>query len=271
MFMGGRERVAFWWESCGLLWKVAGMIYAIFGGLTLFRDNFMSPERQKKYATMTLLPQIGWKWWVGAFLVIVVGAILEGTFRTYEKHNPAPSTAPETQTQTPQTTGAEIEKRGDLQLRLLLHVLGRMFGWPDTVAERPKSNVPLPLTAEAAMRRPNLVIYGHTYPDLECGSDSVWRPWRSGHRSKGLVLNIRNDPREDGTGTDAIGVRTQVLFTHSNGYPGPSFSALPRIGERYGIVGIPTGTEKQVLVGIKMGPGGQGHGWMGYATSRLGT
>jgi hypothetical protein len=85
MFTGARERVAFWWESCGPLWKVAGMIYAIFGALTLYRDNFMSPEAQKRYATMTLLPKIAWSYWVLALVVIFVGAILEGTFRAYKR------------------------------------------------------------------------------------------------------------------------------------------------------------------------------------------
>jgi hypothetical protein len=118
----------------------------------------------------------------------------------------------------------------------------------------------------ANQRKPKLVVFGYAYPDLCCGDDCVWR---SGVGSKALVFNIRNDPHEDGVGIDAAGVRAQILFTYSNGWPGPSFSPLPWIGERYGIINIPTGTERQLLIGIKMGPGGSAQGWMGYTTSRL--
>ncbi len=75
------------------------MIYTIFGALTLYRDNFMSPEAQKHYATMSLLPRISWKYWVAAFLVIFVGAILEGTYRTHKRQiadrsSESPATVP---------------------------------------------------------------------------------------------------------------------------------------------------------------------------------
>ena len=85
-----RERVGFWWESCGILWKVLGMIYALFAALTLYRDNFMSADEQKQYATMVLLPKLSWKYWVLMFLVIFVGAILERALRAHIKYHYCP-------------------------------------------------------------------------------------------------------------------------------------------------------------------------------------
>jgi hypothetical protein len=77
--------------------------------------------------------------------------------------------------------------------------------------------------------RPKLTVYGYQYPDLELDANQVWQCQGS---QKGLAFNVRNDMYDNGAGTDAAGVRVQVIFLHSNGVPGPSFSTVPWIGER---------------------------------------
>jgi len=53
--------------------------------LILYRDNFMSPEAQQKYATMRLLPQVSWKVWIIALVILVLGAVLEAAYRAQRK------------------------------------------------------------------------------------------------------------------------------------------------------------------------------------------
>jgi hypothetical protein len=118
--------------------------------------------------------------------------------------------------------------------------------------------------------RPNLSIYGPQFcAGLGCCDDEVWRLKRTGGLIA-LVCSVKNDMHQDGTGAVASGVRVQTAFTYKSGAHGPSFSAVPWIGERYAITDIPAGTQKEFLSGIKNGPGGQGYGWTGYANRRLG-
>ena len=88
------DRVAFWWESFRPLWMIITILYAIFGVLTLFRDNFMSPDLQRRYATMALIPRLSWKFWVPTFVVMFVAALLEGAYRAFKKREAAVKETP---------------------------------------------------------------------------------------------------------------------------------------------------------------------------------
>jgi hypothetical protein len=113
---------------------------------------------------------------------------------------------------------------------------------------------------------PKITVPGFEYPDLQWNAQE--QMWMRGWGSKGLAFSVRNDMDDSGRGVDAFGVRAQVLFRYANGFPGSSFSALPWVDEKCGIVDIPAGTEKSFIIGIEC-PGGKGSGWMGYSNSRL--
>ncbi len=138
MWRAIKERIVFWWKSCGVLWRVLVVIYTIFGALTLYRDNFMSADDQKQYATMNLLPKLSWKYWVVAFVVIFVGAVLEGAFRAHK--GDAFTAAPSSTTLSDEEI-AERKRRFQIGY---VSVLGRMFGllpMGRTVAEPAKIEI----------------------------------------------------------------------------------------------------------------------------------
>jgi hypothetical protein len=87
LFTALTDRLKFYWESCGPVGKVLGIIYALFGFLTIFRDNFLLQEDQTQYATRKILPRIDWKVWALAFAVILIISILEGAYRAYRKRS----------------------------------------------------------------------------------------------------------------------------------------------------------------------------------------
>ncbi len=114
---------------------------------------------------------------------------------------------------------------------------------------------------------PNLKISGFAYPSVALRPDGVWRHENiaDATNSKALVFNVRNDAYKDGFGFEAKSVRAQLFFEYDDRIPGPSFSPLAWLWEPHGIIDIPVGTEKQLLVGVKLVSGG----WMGYTNSRL--
>jgi len=47
------------------------------------RDNFLSLEHQKRFATLALLPNWGWREWLIGDLTITLLAFMEGTYRRF--------------------------------------------------------------------------------------------------------------------------------------------------------------------------------------------
>lgn len=83
--LAAKERIEFWWKSCRPLWKVIGMIWGAFGFFIIVRDNFMPDAMQRKYATMVLVSRIDWKiWLLGLFLIVII-ALLEGSYREHKR------------------------------------------------------------------------------------------------------------------------------------------------------------------------------------------
>lgn len=148
----------------------------------------------------------------------------------------------------------------DHDLMLQIEDLNREFSRAQKQKQPPRN------IAQTAPRiDPNLMIYGFAYPDIALHADGIWRHDYSEGTRKGLVLNIRNDTYEDGTGIEGKAIRAQLFFEYDKGIQGPSFSPLPWVSESYGMIDIPVGTQKQVLIGVKCSSGG----WMGYANTRL--
>jgi len=57
-------------------------IWAVVGVLTFVRDNFLSQELQKRYATLALLPRLGW-FYATILLAILLLLVLESSYQIY--------------------------------------------------------------------------------------------------------------------------------------------------------------------------------------------
>lgn len=77
------ERLGFWSQAFGLWWLGLALLWSIFSNATTIRDNFLSPERQEKWRTLRLIPEISWYWWVIGLLFLTFVAAMEGSFRAW--------------------------------------------------------------------------------------------------------------------------------------------------------------------------------------------
>jgi hypothetical protein len=60
--------------------KLVAVIWGVFGFLTLVRDNFLSPELQKEYATLNVLPRWPWYAYVIGLLVTLLLMVVEAAY-----------------------------------------------------------------------------------------------------------------------------------------------------------------------------------------------
>lgn len=76
-------RLTYWKSTLRGWWFIVTVILAIWGILSNFRDDFLSPELQAKWVIPVLFPR--WYWPVIVFLVVTIIAILEGAYRAHVK------------------------------------------------------------------------------------------------------------------------------------------------------------------------------------------
>lgn len=67
-----------WW------WPVILAVWTAFSTATTIRDNLLSLDMQKRFATIALLPHWGWKEWALGALAIAILAALEGGYRLWK-------------------------------------------------------------------------------------------------------------------------------------------------------------------------------------------
>src|SRR5262249_43302674 len=96
----------------------------------------------------------------------------------------------------------------------------------------------------------------------------IWREGYSQYARKAFVLHFENRPSENGKGAPAEKLRAQIFWTYDNGSPGPTFSPSFWIDEGCGMIDIPVGWAKKLLIGIKTGLEG-GYYWEGYSNPRI--
>jgi hypothetical protein len=66
----------------GRVIPVVVIAYAVFGALTLYRDNFLPSDKRARWETLALLPRWSISTWVAIALAIVALAFFEGSYRT---------------------------------------------------------------------------------------------------------------------------------------------------------------------------------------------
>jgi hypothetical protein len=81
MFEGVRNRFSFalavrkHWT-----FRLLAAAWTLFGTLVIVRDNFLSAEKQQRYATLAILPNWPWHVWVIGLLAILLVMVFEGAY-----------------------------------------------------------------------------------------------------------------------------------------------------------------------------------------------
>jgi hypothetical protein len=80
------ERLAFWWEAVrSAVWLFVFAGWTVFCIGTQIRDNFLSPDQQKKLSTLQVIAKFNWHTWLIGVLVILLLATLEGAYRVHRR------------------------------------------------------------------------------------------------------------------------------------------------------------------------------------------
>ena len=88
--MGGwlNKRIEFHRKSFRVLWIPVMFLWGLFSNAATLRDNFLPLEWQQKLATLKLLPKWQWYVWVIGTLIIVIIALVEGSYRAAQSEKP---------------------------------------------------------------------------------------------------------------------------------------------------------------------------------------
>jgi hypothetical protein len=132
---------------------------------------------------------------------------------------------------------------------------------------RHHEHVPEPSkTTAGTTRKPNLKLEQTRYPEMRLDHSGAWMEDWTGHTPRGFVIIVRNDTYEgEDNGTPAMGLRAQIWWEYNNGVGGPNLSPAPWVGEECGIVDIPVGFSKELILGIK----GSDGMWMGWTNPKI--
>jgi hypothetical protein len=119
-------------------------------------------------------------------------------------------------------------------------------------------------------RKPRLVYSAFQFVNPTYDKETAfWREHTEQQQgTKAVVFHFANLPYDDGKGVPAVGVRAQVVWQYHNGSPGPSFFPAAWIDEALGLVDIPVGFSKKLIIGIKCGSA-DGYYWDGYSNPRI--
>lgn len=118
----------------------------------------------------------------------------------------------------------------------------------------------------AKPRKPRLVHAAYQFVNVIFDS-GIWREHSSQYASKAFVFHFTNEVYEDGAGEPA-NLRAQIAWVYENGVAGVTFSPAAWIDEEGGMVDIPVGWSKKLIIGVKTGSG-IGAFWMGYSNPRI--
>ena len=118
-------------------------------------------------------------------------------------------------------------------------------------------------------RKPRVACSAHQFTDIT-SDNGTWREQWGQHRYKAKVLHVTNLEYEDGKGTPANDLRAQIVWEYVNGSPGPAFRPAAWIDEELGIVNIPVGCSKKLILGVKHESHVPlGAYWDGYSNPRI--
>jgi hypothetical protein len=78
-------RLAFWRDAVWRrAWGIVMLIWTIFANGTTVRDNFLPKSLQEQLQALDYLPKLGWRDWLIGFLIILLIALAEGSFRLWQ-------------------------------------------------------------------------------------------------------------------------------------------------------------------------------------------
>jgi hypothetical protein len=100
--------------------------------------------------------------------------------------------------------------------------------------------------------------------DRESG---IWREKWEQYSTKAFVFHFRNEVYDGGGGESAI-VKAQLSWEYKHGAVGVTFSPGAWMDEPCGVVEIPVGWSKKLIIGIRNGPSGTFY-WDGYSNPRI--
>jgi hypothetical protein len=118
-------------------------------------------------------------------------------------------------------------------------------------------------------RKPRLIWTAFQFVDAIYDKESAF--WREGwheYRRKAFVIHFANLLYDDGKGVPALKVRAQIIWQYHHGAPGPLFFPAAWIDEECGLIDIPVGFSKKLIIGMKSGSEG-GYYWEGYSNPRI--
>jgi hypothetical protein len=85
------NRARFWWTILKRsVWPLIAISLTVLGNIFAIRDEFLPPRLAEKLKTPAFLPDLPWYWWTIATLLLIVGAILEESYRLLGTTGPAP-------------------------------------------------------------------------------------------------------------------------------------------------------------------------------------
>lgn len=108
---------------------------------------------------------------------------------------------------------------------------------------------------------PRIIQIGFQCENLTLDQDSKWR---ENGEFQSVLMTFANEPNPDGTAAEAREIRAQVIWRHNTGERGESFSYAPWLHEPYGVINLPVGATKSVIVAVQ-----RGSEWHGYTNSRV--
>lgn len=150
--------------------------------------------------------------------------------------------------------------------RAAVIVIGILFIWVDNrrVLKQRKAELP----RKEKSRKPRLVHVAYQFVNVIFDSNSgIWRERSSQYHSRAFVFHFTNEVYEDGGGEPA-NLRAQIAWMYENGVVGVTFSPAAWVDEECGMVDIPVGWSKKLIIGVKTGSGLEAF-WMGYSNPRV--
>ncbi len=80
------RRLSFWRDALVRPWVgLILVLWSLFSNAATIRDNFLTPEVQKHWQTLGLIPKWPWWVWIIGTLILLLLTVLEGAYRVVEK------------------------------------------------------------------------------------------------------------------------------------------------------------------------------------------
>jgi hypothetical protein len=118
-------------------------------------------------------------------------------------------------------------------------------------------------------RKPRLEVTGLQFINVLYDQErGIWREKWGERCSKAYVIHFANFPYDDGKGITASHLRAQLIWQYANGFQGPSFFPAAWADEEQGMIEMPVGYARKLIIGIRAGTS-EAYYWDGYSNPRV--